>query len=166
MLNAPGNKRCGDNSPQSNLGLLKYHLQPVLLCRNSVFKGKTGCRMPPNSEELLKSMHQGNQGTEEKSLQGETAVAPWPCMRACLPLPYMQEVWRYIILLKGYAQWYGPCLPHVIKPCTGEHSPQGGHQQTEAHKYSWCFWELFTTHQLQKQNSGKTKKCFTYSLSQ
>lgn len=59
--------------------------------------------MPSSSEKLLKSMHQSNQGTEEKYLQGETAVAPWPSVRACLPLPSMQEVWRYIILLKGYA---------------------------------------------------------------
>lgn len=62
--------------------------------------------MPPSSEELLKSMHQSNQGTEEKCLQGETAVVPWPCVRACLSLPYMQKMWRYIILLKGYARMF------------------------------------------------------------
>lgn len=62
--------------------------------------------MPSSSEELLKSKHQSNQGTEDKCLQRETAVAPWPCMRASLPLPYMQEVWTYIIFLKDYARMF------------------------------------------------------------
>lgn len=79
--------------------------------------------MPSCSEELLNSMHQSNQGTEEKCLQGETAVAPWPRMRACLPPPYMQEVWTYIIFLKGCARMVSDM--RLACPTSLNHSLEG-----------------------------------------
>lgn len=79
--------------------------------------------MPSCSEELLNSMHQSNQGTEEKCLQGETAVAPWPRMRACLPPSYMQEVWTYIIFLKGCARMVSDM--RLACPTSLNHSLEG-----------------------------------------
>lgn len=61
-------------------------------------------------------------------------------------------------------QWYGACLPHIMKPCTRGHSPRCGFQQLEANKDPWCFFELLITHQFQKRNSGENKKLFSCTL--
>lgn len=125
--------------------------------------------MPSSSEELLKSMHQSNQGAEEKCLQGETAVAPWPCMRACLPPPYMQEVWTYIIFLKGCARMFSDM--RLACPTSLNHSLEGIATRvvTSRQKHTSIpdVLRSFLLHtSFRKKKGWKTNKLFSYSLSQ
>lgn len=94
--------------------------------------------MPPRSEDVLKSKHQNNQGTEEKCVCGERQQYPHGLHESMsisiLHLGRVETHYPPARLFRN-AQGHGAHLPHIIKMHTRWHSPQCGLQQTEARKH-------------------------------